>query len=271
MDTSKRHSPFSEIQLDTSSPFAAARAQMIHDQLEKEASDQALRKLKRASMNGSASVTSGDLGMNVQDPSVKDLIQRDKRSLEHTVDHDDGEDYVLAVFIVRFDTNQGNIVEWSHPPGLDLTGLEFSALPSGLHLVQKDVITFMKNTYYGISVFENQIVKGEDAIKERGARMCAAGLLSDKFNRLFRHVEFLREAVGYQSAEKEIAQMLLKGYWDQQQRMYEQAKKDHDANIMHEQGIHGRHESLMAFRQGPLRIPRSKRLIVRRCFHCSSC
>lgn len=76
----------------------------------------------------------------------------------------------------------------------------------------------MKNTYFGVSIFENQVVRGEQAAKERGARMCAAGLLCSRFTRLFRHVEFLREAVGYHAAEKEIAQILLKKYYESQKK-----------------------------------------------------
>lgn len=86
----------------------------------------------------------------------------------------------------------------------------------------------MKNTYFGVSIFENQIVRGLEAAKERGARMCAAGLLSSRYTRLHRHVEFLREAVGYQAAEKEIAQRLLKSYFESQGQ---RVRKPSDPNL----------------------------------------
>lgn len=31
---------------------------------------------------------------------------------------EDPEEFVLAVFVVRFDTNQGNVIEWSYPESM---------------------------------------------------------------------------------------------------------------------------------------------------------
>lgn len=74
---------------------------------------------------------------------------------------------VVAIYIVRFDTKRGNVIEWQYPEGneqsyinlfmfniyklirftnysqntdFDLKGIEFQALPSGLHAVNQDIM-----------------------------------------------------------------------------------------------------------------------------------
>jgi hypothetical protein len=46
----------------------------------------------------------------------------------------------LAVFVVKFDTKHGNTVEWSYPQSVDVSGVEFSCLPSGAHNIHEDVM-----------------------------------------------------------------------------------------------------------------------------------
>lgn len=46
----------------------------------------------------------------------------------------------LAIFVVRFDTKHGNMVEWSYPEGVDVSGVEFSCLPAGSHNIHEDVM-----------------------------------------------------------------------------------------------------------------------------------
>ncbi|KAI9591868.1 hypothetical protein BDF19DRAFT_453327 [Syncephalis fuscata] len=108
----------------------------------------------------------------------------------------DPEDYVLAMFIVRFDTHRGNTVAWTYPENIDLNGIEFSALPSGLHLVEDDVI----------------------GSTERGARMAAVGLLGAKYTNLHRHVDFLQEAARFHSADEAVSQQLLTWYYENQRK-----------------------------------------------------
>ncbi|RKP06321.1 hypothetical protein THASP1DRAFT_25331 [Thamnocephalis sphaerospora] len=135
----------------------------------------------------------------------------------------DPDDYVLAMFIVRFDTHHGNTVAWTYPESkyIDLNGIEFSALPSGLHLVQDDIVYFSKNTYFGLSVFENTRLEGKEAEKERGARMAAVGLLCAKYTGLHRHVEFLKEAARFHSADEAVSRQLLTWYYENQKRRSE--------------------------------------------------
>ncbi|KAI8057137.1 hypothetical protein BDF22DRAFT_227278 [Syncephalis plumigaleata] len=130
----------------------------------------------------------------------------------------DPEDYVLAMFIVRFDTHRGNTVAWTYPENIDLSGIEFSALPSGLHLVEDDTIYFCKNTYFGVSVFENTPLEGEEGVKERGARMAAVGLLGAKYANLHRHVDFLQEAARFHAADEAVSKQLLTWYYENQRK-----------------------------------------------------
>lgn len=71
---------------------------------------------------------------------------------------------LLAIFLVQFDVHKGNTIVWSHKdPAVEIDfekdGLEFKAMPAGLHDRTGDVITFSTMDgksgvlYQGISVF----------------------------------------------------------------------------------------------------------------------
>lgn len=46
-----------------------------------------------------------------------------------------------AIFITRFDTRRGNVLEWCDAvPDLELNNVEFASLPSGLHNTTEDVM-----------------------------------------------------------------------------------------------------------------------------------
>ena len=47
---------------------------------------------------------------------------------------------LLGAFVVTFDTRQGNMIEWQLPMNLNLDQVEFKAMASGFHLVQKDLV-----------------------------------------------------------------------------------------------------------------------------------
>jgi hypothetical protein len=53
---------------------------------------------------------------------------------------------LLGIFVVAFDTRQGNLVEWQMPESLNLDQIEFKAMASGFHLVQKDFV-YVANLY----------------------------------------------------------------------------------------------------------------------------
>ncbi|KAG9287432.1 hypothetical protein G9A89_023804 [Geosiphon pyriformis] len=106
---------------------------------------------------------------------------------------------MVAIFVVRFDTKHGNVIEWQYPDDVDLQGVEFSAMPSGLHGVEKDVIYFAKPPYIGLSVFQN--VPTFDQSQERGAKMAALGILvsplptCEFYGKPWRHLKFLQDQV----------------------------------------------------------------------------
>ncbi|KAJ3096740.1 hypothetical protein HDU97_005606 [Phlyctochytrium planicorne] len=116
--------------------------------------------------------------------------------LLNSTDKDDEEDFerVYAVFVARFDTLRGNMIEYQYPVDSDLSGVEYQSLPSGSHAVMNDVIYFRKGHYYGICAFQRHVLTARDAEmqKERGARVRSVGILSTSFSGLHRHLPFLR-------------------------------------------------------------------------------
>ncbi|CAG8483507.1 8948_t:CDS:10 [Ambispora gerdemannii] len=104
-----------------------------------------------------------------------------------------------TIFVARFDTKHGNIIEWQYPKDFDLNGVEFSAMPSGLHLMKKDIIYFVRPPYIGLSVYEN--IPTFDQSQDRGAHMAAVGILVAKtseteiYDQPWRHLEFLQSQV----------------------------------------------------------------------------
>ncbi|KAK7114733.1 DENN domain-containing protein 11-like [Littorina saxatilis] len=104
-------------------------------------------------------------------------------------------DFVAAIFVVAFDTRSGNMVEWCLPEDIDLDGVEFKAMPSGSHTLDRDFVYFRKEGLYGLSCFENMPVESEI---ERGARMKSVGILSYSYTNLYRHMQFLETQVRHQ-------------------------------------------------------------------------
>eukprot|EP00123_Amoebidium_parasiticum_P020436 comp4997_c0_seq1/m.1089 comp4997_c0_seq1/g.1089 ORF comp4997_c0_seq1/g.1089 comp4997_c0_seq1/m.1089 type:complete len:449 (-) comp4997_c0_seq1:18-1364(-) len=99
---------------------------------------------------------------------------------------------MIAVFVVAFDTKEGQIVEWVAPAGMDLCGIEFQCMPSGLHRVDTDFTYFTRQGgVYGLSVYG----KMKSGAAERGARMKAVGLLCTQYECLHRHFEFLSQQI----------------------------------------------------------------------------
>ncbi|SAM64418.1 uncharacterized protein UBRO_08369 [Ustilago bromivora] len=115
---------------------------------------------------------------------------------------------VLIIFLARFHTRRGNQIEYQYPPAptkrngkgvlvdideeegttdgsqsVDLSGVEWKVLPSGGHLIEKDVIYFQttqKGTT-GVASFRNIKLydqeDGDAARQQRGARMVSVGLV----------------------------------------------------------------------------------------------
>ncbi|KAG6329631.1 hypothetical protein ID866_9459 [Astraeus odoratus] len=120
---------------------------------------------------------------------------------------------IVAIFHASFHPTKGNVVDWclkasdgaSAPiahwdnlvtPFQDLSvdGVEFSTLPSGLHLVDRDVVYFTKDTHPGISVFRRRRTSEHG---QRGFRLSALGVLVARSSRPrpWLHVEALNALV----------------------------------------------------------------------------
>ena len=106
---------------------------------------------------------------------------------------------LVCVFVLRFDTKEGNVLEWSHPQGmLGLDGLEFKGIPSGLHAVKADRVFVKQAGYYGVACFSNTPTEEAD---QRGARMCSVGCLMDAADGVHALVEALSEESQAQNAD----------------------------------------------------------------------
>ncbi|KAG0308601.1 hypothetical protein BGZ98_007455 [Dissophora globulifera] len=109
-----------------------------------------------------------------------------------------------GIFVVRFDTRRGNVLEWSETtPGVQLDGVEFSALPSGLHNSSQDVIYFQLDGCIGVSVFVNL---PSSSVEQRGALMVSVGVLvkpcadTGRCGQVWRHVAFLKSQAKFHAA-----------------------------------------------------------------------
>ncbi|CAI2166077.1 15532_t:CDS:10 [Funneliformis geosporum] len=106
---------------------------------------------------------------------------------------------LIAVYVVRFDTKKGNMIEWQYPEDFDLKGIEFQSLPSGLHSVSKDMIYFTRPPFIGLSVFRNESTLDQSV--DRGAHMAAVGILvsptteTGLCGRPWNHLTFLQNEI----------------------------------------------------------------------------
>ncbi|EME85700.1 uncharacterized protein MYCFIDRAFT_213962, partial [Pseudocercospora fijiensis CIRAD86] len=81
---------------------------------------------------------------------------------------------VTAVFLVVFDQKVGYTIAWKRSlPEIDLDGVEYKSLPSGLHAVKEDLVYFVHGSCAGVSVF----VQGEADARHRNANFVAVGAL----------------------------------------------------------------------------------------------
>ncbi|EGO22871.1 hypothetical protein SERLADRAFT_356865 [Serpula lacrymans var. lacrymans S7.9] len=103
---------------------------------------------------------------------------------------------ITAIFHASFHPTKGNIVDWSlkASDGFNLDGVEFSTLPSGLHLVDQDVVYFTKDGHAGVCVFRRRKTTEHG---QRGFRLSSLGILLVKSNRPrpWRHITALRVLV----------------------------------------------------------------------------
>ncbi|KAI9461513.1 hypothetical protein F5148DRAFT_243292 [Russula earlei] len=100
---------------------------------------------------------------------------------------------IVAIFHASFHPTRGNILDWSLTATDDvrLDGVEFSALPSGLHLVEQDVVYFTKDFQQGVCVFHRRQTSEHG---QRGFRLSSLGILLARAvrPRPWRHVAALK-------------------------------------------------------------------------------
>jgi hypothetical protein len=105
---------------------------------------------------------------------------------------------IVAIFHASFHPTRGNIVDWSlqATDDINLDGVEFSAFPSGLHLVEHDVVHFTKDSHRGVCVFNRRQTSEQG---QRGFRLSSLGILLARSvrPRPWKHVAAL-EALAYE-------------------------------------------------------------------------
>ncbi|CAO1638705.1 unnamed protein product [Sympodiomycopsis kandeliae] len=104
---------------------------------------------------------------------------------------------LLNIFQAHFHVRRGNEITFQHGHQVNLTGVEWSVLPSGSHALDSDLIWFtppsqddgiddddesqITHNRIGVAVFQNrrlQEEEEEDELDQRGARMIAVGFVA---------------------------------------------------------------------------------------------
>ncbi|KAJ7641307.1 hypothetical protein FB45DRAFT_354788 [Roridomyces roridus] len=101
---------------------------------------------------------------------------------------------IVAIFHSSFHPTRGNIIDWALKASddLNLDNLEFNTLPSGLHLVEQDVVYFSKGGQRGVCIFRRRKTVDHG---HRGFRLSSLGILLAKSARPrpWRHVAALKQ------------------------------------------------------------------------------
>ncbi|KAF9005013.1 hypothetical protein BDQ17DRAFT_1353622 [Cyathus striatus] len=104
---------------------------------------------------------------------------------------------LVAIFHASFHPTKGNVIDWAFKarPDISLDTLEFSALPSGLHLIEQDVVYFTKPPYSGVCIFRRRRCSSPG---QRGFKLSSLGVLLEKGTRprAWKHVAALKELLG---------------------------------------------------------------------------
>ncbi|KAF8585278.1 hypothetical protein K439DRAFT_1388555 [Ramaria rubella] len=129
---------------------------------------------------------------------------------------------LIAIFHCSFHPTQGNIIDWSMKASNDLSldGVEFKTLPSGLHLVDKDVVHITHEVHHGISVFRR---RPTTEIGMRGFRLESLGILVAQSSRPrpWRHLASLKEL-----------SRRLEDHWVSSESQYADTKENRDWRLL---------------------------------------
>ncbi|KAJ6472310.1 hypothetical protein C8R47DRAFT_1199928 [Mycena vitilis] len=134
---------------------------------------------------------------------------------------------IVAIFHASFHPTQGNIIDWSLKANDDLSleHLEFSALPSGLHLVEEDVVYFTKDGQHGVCVFRRRKTVDHG---HRGFRLSSLGILLAKSARPrpWRHTAALKKLTTliYSRFESSASLVPIDTDWDPARAFFNERK-----------------------------------------------
>ncbi|OSD02286.1 hypothetical protein PYCCODRAFT_1435621 [Trametes coccinea BRFM310] len=134
---------------------------------------------------------------------------------------------IIAIFHASFHPTKGSIIDWSLKASedLDLSHVEFSCLPSGLHLIERDVVYFTKDDHQGVCVFRRRQTTEHG---HRGFRLSSLGILLAKSPRPrpWQHVAALKTLVNtiYSALEDREALEPLDEDWQPARAFFEERK-----------------------------------------------
>ncbi|EWC47129.1 hypothetical protein DRE_03498 [Drechslerella stenobrocha 248] len=101
---------------------------------------------------------------------------------------------IAALFVIRFDIKAGYLIEWKNAAtGVNVDGVEYKSLPSGLHKLKEDLVYFVHQPFAGVAAFVN-VPAGEDS---RNSLMLSVGILVPltygRLGRSWRHAQNLKD------------------------------------------------------------------------------
>ncbi|KAI9320166.1 hypothetical protein BX666DRAFT_2025176 [Dichotomocladium elegans] len=132
---------------------------------------------------------------------------------------------VVAVFVARFDVTSGNTIEWQHPEEIDLSGVEYQVISSGLHNIESDTIYFTKSPYIGVGLYK----KEKAAASDRGAIMRSVGIILEPSDNLgpcakvWAHAEALKSLDPFASPNE--LRKTMRRYYDDHLRHHNHHQK----------------------------------------------
>ncbi|KAG6868851.1 hypothetical protein C0993_008980 [Termitomyces sp. T159_Od127] len=134
---------------------------------------------------------------------------------------------LVAVFHASFHPTQGNLIDWSLKANDDLSldNIEFSVLPSGLHLIDRDVVYFTKDGQHGVCIFSRRKTEEQG---QRGFRLSSLGVLLARSRRPrpWRHTAALKELVTtiYNQCEEAGISQPTESQWEPARAFFEERK-----------------------------------------------
>ncbi|EGX46720.1 hypothetical protein AOL_s00097g468 [Orbilia oligospora ATCC 24927] len=101
---------------------------------------------------------------------------------------------IAALFLIRFDIKAGYLIEWKRTAtGVNIDGVEYKSLPSGLHKLSEDLVYFVHQPFAGVAAFINAPAGEEN----RNSNMLSVGVLVPlaygRLGRSWRHAQNLKE------------------------------------------------------------------------------